>query len=73
MQSVWTQLDDEAGLERSCREGRAWGFRGRTAIHPKQIPVILRGYRPTADEVHEAREVLAALSADGVAVLGPAP
>lgn len=69
MQSVWTQLDDDAGLEASCRAGRAWGFRGRAAIHPKQIPVIVRAYRPTPAEVAEARAVLAALDSAAVAVL----
>lgn len=69
MQSVWTQLDDVAGLAASCRAGRAWGFRGRTAIHPKQIPVIVRAYRPTPAEVVEARAVLAALDSAAVAVL----
>jgi citrate lyase subunit beta/citryl-CoA lyase len=69
MQSVWTQLGDEAGLEASCRAGRSWGFRGRSAVHPRQIPVIMRGYRPSADEVAAARAVLAGLRGGGVSVL----
>jgi len=69
MQSVWTQLDDEAGLETSCRAGRAWGFRGRTAIHPRQLPVIVEAYRPTRAEVAHARAVLTALGGTAVSVL----
>lgn len=69
MQSVWTRLDDEAGLEASCRAGRALGFRGRTAIHPRQIPVIIRAFRPTPDEVAYARAVLVALDASAVTAL----
>src|SRR5690606_18629665 len=34
---VHIDLDDEAGFLDSCRQGRAWGFDGRTLIHPKQI------------------------------------
>lgn len=69
MQAVWTQLDDHAGLDAWCRDGRACGFRGSTAIHPKQVPVIVRAYRPRADEVAEARAVLDALTGSAVAVL----
>jgi citrate lyase subunit beta/citryl-CoA lyase len=45
------------------------GFRGRTAIHPRQLPVIIRGYRPAPDEVVRARAVLASLGDGGVAVV----
>jgi citrate lyase subunit beta/citryl-CoA lyase len=59
--SVYPRLGDPAGLERSCRLGRALGFRGRMAIHPEQLPVIERAFRPAADEVEAAEVLLAAV------------
>jgi citrate lyase subunit beta/citryl-CoA lyase len=41
------------------------GFRGRTAIHPAQIPVIHQVFTPTADELRAARDLLARLAAAG--------
>ena len=58
--SVYTRLDDEDGLERTTRQGRDLGFFGRSAIHPRQIPVINRAYTPGDEEVSRAREVVTA-------------
>jgi citrate lyase subunit beta/citryl-CoA lyase len=56
--SVYTRLDDDVGLERSTRQGRALGFFGRSAIHPRQVPIINAVYTPGDDEVEWARDVL---------------
>lgn len=56
--SVHPRLRDPEGLRASCRRGRALGFLGRAAIHPEQLPVIREAFRPDADEVAAAREVL---------------
>ena len=60
--SVYPHLDDLDGLEISCREGRAQGFRGRAAVHPRQLPVIRAAFRPGPDEVADAQALLAAFS-----------
>ncbi|CAM5731877.1 HpcH/HpaI aldolase/citrate lyase family protein [Streptomyces fumanus] len=59
-QSVHPDTRDLAGLAASCAHGRALGFLGRAAIHPRQLPVIERAYRPTAAELEEAETVLKA-------------
>jgi citrate lyase subunit beta / citryl-CoA lyase len=69
-QSVYPNVKDLDGLERSCRRGRELGHFGRTAIHPAQLPVIEAVYLPTVDEVERARETIARLEADGVGTLG---
>lgn len=51
-------LDDEAGLERECEQARAIGITAKSAIHPKQVPVIERVFAPTAEQVAEAEEAL---------------
>ena len=58
--SVYTRLDDEEGLERTTRQSRDLGFFGRSAIHPRQVPTINRVYTPSQAEVSQAREVVAA-------------
>ncbi|GAA4950090.1 citrate lyase subunit beta/citryl-CoA lyase [Nonomuraea thailandensis] len=58
--SVYPDVKDEAGLLASCRAGRALGLFGRTAIHPRQIPVIRRAFRPTEEEAARAAEIVAA-------------
>ena len=60
--SVYTKIDDLEGLAASCRRGRALGFIGRAAIHPRQLAVIADCFMPTEAEVSAARELLNALA-----------
>ncbi|UNX54824.1 CoA ester lyase [Georgenia sp. TF02-10] len=57
--SAYPHVKDTGGLMASCREGRALGFLGRTAIHPIQLAPIRDAFRPTAPEVEWARSVVA--------------
>lgn len=59
---VYPNVTDLAGLAESCAAGRRLGFVGRTAIHPRQLPVIVAAFRPSAEEVSRARELLAAVA-----------
>lgn len=59
-QSVHPDIRDLEGLEASCVRGRALGFLGRAAIHPRQLPVIERAYLPTEREIEQAETVLKA-------------
>ncbi|GAA1956580.1 CoA ester lyase [Catenulispora subtropica] len=72
--SAYPRLDDEAGLYESCVAGRRAGFLGRSVLHPKQIPAVIRAFTPSTAEVASAEATLSALgSADimegGTAVL----
>lgn len=60
--SVYPRLDDPEGLFASCRAGAALGMLGRSAIHPRQIPVIRAAFRPAEEEVERAQAVLDALT-----------
>lgn len=62
-QSVHPDIRDLEGLEASCVRGRALGFLGRAAIHPRQLPVIERAYLPTEREIEQAETVLKAAAA----------
>jgi citrate lyase subunit beta/citryl-CoA lyase len=62
-QSVYPDVRDLDGLDASCRRGRALGMVGRAAIHPRQLPVIVRAFLPSQREVDAARETVAAADA----------
>jgi citrate lyase subunit beta/citryl-CoA lyase len=68
--SVFTTVTDTEGLRASCAHGRALGMFGRTAIHPRQIPVIRAAFSPTPAEIAEARAVVEAAEAAGQTGVG---
>nr|WP_063762739.1 aldolase/citrate lyase family protein [Streptomyces sp. NRRL S-1448] len=64
-QSVYPDVHDLEGLARSCARGRAMGFLGRAAIHPRQLPVIEAAHLPSPEEVEAAAEIVRAAAAEG--------
>lgn len=54
---------DAARLEAECRQGRAFGFDGKSLIHPAQIAAANAAFSPSDEEVARAREVVAAFAA----------
>ncbi|QGV81129.1 HpcH/HpaI aldolase/citrate lyase family protein [Streptomyces ficellus] len=70
-QSVHPDIRDLEGLAASCAHGRALGFLGRAAIHPRQLPVIERAYLPAPEEVEAAEEVVAAAATGAGALALP--
>lgn len=56
----YIDLDDLAGLEEECARGRALGFAAKAAIHPAHVAAIEAAFIPTAAEVTEAEEAVAA-------------
>jgi citrate lyase subunit beta/citryl-CoA lyase len=59
--SAYARLDDAAGLYESCVAGRRAGFLGRSVLHPKQIPAVIRAFTPQPGEVAAAEATLDAL------------
>jgi citrate lyase subunit beta/citryl-CoA lyase len=53
-------LNDDDGLRTEAEAARRLGFFGKSAIHPRQVPIINEVFSPTADEVAWATKVLAA-------------
>jgi citrate lyase subunit beta/citryl-CoA lyase len=43
-----------------ARRSRAFGFAGASCVHPTQVPIVNEAYSPTADEVEEAKRIVAA-------------
>ena len=63
-QSVHPDIRDLDGLAASCARGRALGFLGRAAIHPRQLPVIERAYLPTPAELEHAETIIKAAATE---------
>jgi citrate lyase subunit beta/citryl-CoA lyase len=64
-------LSDDEGFERACRQGKSFGFDGKTLLHPKTIAVANDVFGPSADEIAWARritEAWTASAADGKGV-----
>jgi citrate lyase subunit beta/citryl-CoA lyase len=61
--SVHTILDDPKGLRRSAASARQLGFFGKSVIHPRQLAIVHDVFAPTAEEVAQAREVIATADA----------
>jgi len=53
-------LADMARFEVSVRQARNLGFTGSVAVHPRQVPVINRGFAPSEEEREWARRVVQA-------------
>jgi citrate lyase subunit beta/citryl-CoA lyase len=57
---VYNRLEADDGLVAECEEGRAWGFDGKSTIHPSQIETVNRVFSPSADEVEAAQRLVEA-------------
>lgn len=60
LDGVHLDLDDAAGLEAACRQGRDLGFDGKTLIHPRQIGAANAAFGVPEAEIERARAVIAA-------------
>ncbi len=52
-------LDDMDGLAAECLQGRAYGFVGKTLIHPNQIAIANRCFAPGPQEIEDAQALIA--------------
>lgn len=54
---VFNDLDDAAGFEAECQQGRDMGFDGKTLIHPRQIAPCNQVFSPSPDELAWAERI----------------
>ena len=57
---VFNDLDDNEGFAAQCEQGRAFGFDGKTLIHPSQIALSNAAFSPSGSVVDLARRIIAA-------------
>jgi citrate lyase subunit beta/citryl-CoA lyase len=60
LDGVYNDLGDAEGFERECIQARDMGFDGKTLIHPNQVAPCNAVFSPSADEVAQARAIIAA-------------
>jgi citrate lyase subunit beta/citryl-CoA lyase len=56
----YNNFKDDKGLIRETNLARKLGFSGKFAIHPSQIDIVNRIFRPTEEEIAYAKKVVAA-------------
>jgi citrate lyase subunit beta/citryl-CoA lyase len=60
LDGVYNDLADIEGFAAECAQGRDMGFDGKTLIHPNQIGPCNAAFSPSAEEVAQARKMIAA-------------
>ena len=57
---VHNDIADEVGFKSACEQGLAFGFDGKTLIHPSQIGPCNDVFAPSPDDVAHARAIITA-------------
>jgi len=63
LDAVYNDFRDVDGLARECAQGAAFGFDGKSLIHPSQVETANRAFSPDPDELAWARKVATAFEA----------
>jgi citrate lyase subunit beta/citryl-CoA lyase len=57
---VYNDIANAEGFKATCEQARAFGFDGKTLIHPTQVEPCNAVFAPSAAEVEDARKLIAA-------------
>jgi citrate lyase subunit beta/citryl-CoA lyase len=60
LDGVYNDIANAEGFAQECAQARDFGFDGKTLIHPNQIEPCNAAFSPTADEIAQARAMIAA-------------
>ena len=64
---VYNAIADAEGYMAQCAQGRAFGFDGKTCIHPNQVEGANASFGPSDDDIAHAKSIIAAWEASGKA------
>jgi citrate lyase subunit beta/citryl-CoA lyase len=56
--SVFSDISDMEALYNNVLESKALGFEGMGCIHPRQVPVIMKGFAPTDAEIEKSKKIV---------------
>ncbi|WP_240134967.1 HpcH/HpaI aldolase/citrate lyase family protein [Streptomyces sp. MUM 178J] len=59
------ELDDPGIVRRDAERAKELGFSGKSCVHPRHVQVINDVFTPTAEEIAQARAIVAAADASG--------
>jgi citrate lyase subunit beta / citryl-CoA lyase len=60
LDGVYNDIGNAEGFVKECQQGVELGFDGKTLIHPNQIEPCNTAFSPSAEEVAQARKMIAA-------------
>ncbi len=63
LDGVYNDVRDTDGFAAECRQGKEFGFDGKTLIHPGQIEPCNRIFAPSEEEVERSRKIVDAFEA----------
>ena len=55
--TVYSDVGNEAGLRESVREAKSLGFDGKGCIHPRQIKPIHEEFAPSIEQIEKAKKI----------------
>ncbi len=58
--TVFSDVNDEAGLRTSVLEAKSLGFDGKGCIHPRQVHVVHEAFAPNPREIERAQKIVLA-------------
>jgi citrate lyase subunit beta / citryl-CoA lyase len=70
LDGAFSNVRDPEALRIDCEAARKLGYRGRSVIHPNQVEIVNRVFRPTEEELDYYRRVVEAF--DGAVARGSA-
>jgi citrate lyase subunit beta/citryl-CoA lyase len=70
LDTVFTDIIDDAGLRRETEWVKQLGYQGKSVIHPNQIPIIHDVFTPTAKEIEQAKKIVEAAAEAAARGLG---
>lgn len=56
--TVWSDIDDEAGFVKEAKTAQNLGFSGKSCIHPGQIQLVHNVYTPSMEDVEKSLAVV---------------
>jgi citrate lyase subunit beta/citryl-CoA lyase len=60
LDGVYNDVKDLSGFEEECKQGRQYGFDGKTLIHPGQVEPSNRIFAPSEEEIDRSRRIIEA-------------
>jgi citrate lyase subunit beta/citryl-CoA lyase len=62
--TVYTDIKDIEGFKNSIQTGQKYGFEGALVLHPEQIPVANEVFKPTKEEIEQAKKIVSVADND---------
>jgi citrate lyase subunit beta/citryl-CoA lyase len=63
LDGVYNDVRDAAGFAAECRQGKEFGFDGKTLIHPGQVEPCNRIFAPSEEDIAGAERIIEAFEA----------